>query len=184
MQLPVILVLSWYHRDRGQPQVARGKLAVLILFFLVGGTFWSLDGLSTANPDQPSVLRTAQPSAGRVNAVIAIHPYKSGGVWVFDDPSVGLVREPFVLGADDIIERLVAGLDRPEDGFTLLFSASPFPGYQTVFEWRRSEMGGNWYYSAKAGMEGWLCPALFKYFDSAPPRIYAQFKSSGSPRQP
>jgi hypothetical protein len=23
-------------------------------------------------------------------------------------------------------------------------------------------------------MEGWLCPALFKYFDAAPMRIYAQ----------
>jgi hypothetical protein len=25
-------------------------------------------------------------------------------------------------------------------------------------------------------MEGWLCPALFKYFDAAPPKIYAQFR--------
>ena len=25
-------------------------------------------------------------------------------------------------------------------------------------------------------MEGWLCPALFKYFDQAPERIYAQVK--------
>jgi hypothetical protein len=25
-------------------------------------------------------------------------------------------------------------------------------------------------------MEGWLCPALFKYFDSAPKKIYAQFR--------
>ena len=112
-----------------------------------------------------------------MNAIIAIHPYKTRGLWVFDDPSVGLVQEPFVSGADDIIERMVAGLDHPEDGFTLLFSANPFPGHETMFEWRRSEMGGNWYYSAAADMEGWLCPALFKYFDAAPQRIYAQFKS-------
>ena len=25
-------------------------------------------------------------------------------------------------------------------------------------------------------MEGWLCPALFKYFDAAPAHIYPQFK--------
>ena len=112
-----------------------------------------------------------------MNAIIALHPYKTEGLWVFDDPKVGLVQEPFVSGADDIIEQMVGGLVRPEDGFTLLFSANPFPGHQTTFEWRRSEMGGNWYYNAQLGMEGWLCPALFKYFDAAPQRIYAQFKS-------
>jgi len=112
-----------------------------------------------------------------MNSIIAIHPYKSEGIWVFDDPKVGLVQEAFVSGADDIIERMVVGLDHPEDGFTLLFSASPFPGYQATFEWRRAEFDGNWYYNAQLGTEGWLCPALFKYFDAAPQRIYAQFKS-------
>jgi hypothetical protein len=29
-------------------------------------------------------------------------------------------------------------------------------------------------------MEGWLCPALFKYFDSAPKKIYAQFRSKSA----
>jgi hypothetical protein len=112
-----------------------------------------------------------------VNAIIAIHPYKTEGVWVFDDEKVGLVQEPFVSGADDIIEQMVAGLDHPERGFTLLFSANPFPGHQAIFEWRRSEMGGNWYYNAQLDAEGWLCPALFKYFDAAPQKIYAHFKS-------
>ena len=37
-------------------------------------------------------------------------------------------------------------------------------------------MDGNWYYSADLDAEGWLCPALFKYFDEAPEKIYAQFK--------
>jgi hypothetical protein len=115
--------------------------------------------------------------AATMNAIIAIHPYKAEGVWVFDDPKVGLVQEPFVSGADEIIERMVGGLERPEDGFTLLFSAHPFPGHQATFEWRRSESGGNWYYNAPLDMEGWLCPALFKYFDAPPQRIYAQFKS-------
>jgi hypothetical protein len=110
-----------------------------------------------------------------MNAIIAIHPYKSQGLWVFDDDKVGLVQEPFVSGADEIIERMVAGLDQPERGFTLLFSANPFPGHQAVFDWRRSETSGNWYYSQELDAEGWLCPALFKYFDQAPPKIYAQF---------
>lgn len=111
-----------------------------------------------------------------MNAIIAIHPYKDEGLWVFDDPRAGLVREPFVSGADEIIERMVQGIPGAESGFTLLFSAAPFPGHHSTLEWRRSDMGGNWYYSAELEIEGWLCPALFKYFESAPERIYAQFK--------
>ena len=112
-----------------------------------------------------------------MNALMVIHPYKFGGMWVFDDEKAGLVKEPFVAGTDDIIERMVAGLDRPEEGFTLIFSANPFPGHQAVFERRRPDSGGHWYYSPQLNTEGWLCPAMFKYFDQAPPRIYAQFKS-------
>jgi len=29
-----------------------------------------------------------------MNELIAIHPYKVGGLWVFDDPAVGLRQEP------------------------------------------------------------------------------------------
>ncbi len=112
-----------------------------------------------------------------MNSIIAIHPYKHEGLWVFDDEKAGLVQEPFVSGADTVIDRMVAGIPDAEKGFTLIFSAGPFPGYQAAFERRREEMGGNWYYSADLDMEGWLCPALFKYFDQAPPKIYAQFKA-------
>ncbi|WP_425213991.1 DUF6717 family protein [Tumidithrix helvetica] len=61
--------------------------------------------------------------------------------------------------------------------YYLLFSAQPFPSYQTKFDWRREEYGGNWYYNADLDMEGWLCPALFKYFDEAPKEFYAQCKA-------
>src|SRR6188768_1138906 len=115
-----------------------------------------------------------------MNAITALHPYKSEGLWVCDDATVGLVREPFVSGADEIIERMVQGIPDAARGFTLLFSATPFPGHQAMLEWRRSEMGGNWYYSADLDKEGWLCPALLRYFESAPERIYAQFKPKAS----
>jgi hypothetical protein len=103
-----------------------------------------------------------------MNAMMAIHPYKHEGLWVFDDEKVGLCQEPFV--------SMVRGIPDAESGFTLIFSSSPFPGYQAAFEWRRPDCGGNWYYSPDLDTEGWLCPALFKYFESAPDRIYAQFK--------
>ncbi|MGI8907476.1 MAG: DUF6717 family protein [Candidatus Sumerlaeaceae bacterium] len=36
------------------------------------------------------------------------------------------------------------------------------------------ETGGNWYEWADHQMKGWLCPALFKYFDAAPKTIYVR----------
>ncbi len=106
---------------------------------------------------------------------MTIQPYWSGATWVFDDPQVGLRAEPFVAGVPDMIDRLLerAGLP-PRERFLLIFSAQPFPGHQAELEWVREEDGGNWYRSD--GMEGWLCPALFKYFQSAPARIYCQIR--------
>ena len=112
-----------------------------------------------------------------MNALRVIHPYKYEGIWVFDDEKVGLVQEPFVSGADTVIDRMVEEMPGAEQGFILIFSDHPFPGYQVEFEWRREEHGGNWYYTRALNMEGWLCPALFKYFDAAPPKLYAQFKA-------
>jgi hypothetical protein len=111
-----------------------------------------------------------------VNAIRVIHPYKADGMWVFDDRQVGLVREPFVGGADTIIDRMVDAIPGAADGVTILFSESPFPGFEYEMEWRREEFGGNWYHSARFGLEGWLCPAMFRYFDDAPERIYIQVK--------
>ena len=43
-------------------------------------------------------------------------------------------------------------------------------------EWRREEGGGNIYYSPALEMEGWLCPALFRYFERAPAQIFVQVR--------
>ena len=115
-----------------------------------------------------------------MNSIIAIQRYKAEDMWVFDDPGVGLRQEPFVSGADTIIDHMVRDIPNAENGFTLIFSSQPFPGYQVEFDWRRAELGGNWYFSDQLNMEGWLCPALFKYFDSAPPKIYAQFRAKSA----
>jgi len=111
-----------------------------------------------------------------MNSILVIHPYKSEGMWVFDDARVGLVQEPFVSGADTMIDRMVEGIPNAANGVTILFSALRFPGSQHEFVWRREESGGNWYFSPQFGMEGWLCPALFKYFNAAPEKIFAQVK--------
>ena len=112
-----------------------------------------------------------------MNAINIIAPYKWHGMWVFDDPRVGLVQEPFVAGADTIIDRVVADIPDAEHGFTLIFSTTPFPGHQHRLDWRREESGGNVYYAEQLGLEGWLCPALLKYFTEAPKQLFVQTKS-------
>lgn len=106
-----------------------------------------------------------------------IQPYRSGGTWVFDDEAVGLCREPFVAGVPEMIDELVAGIPDAEDGFRMLFSGSPFPG-ATRYDRQRQDGGGWWYRKhdgeAGRGGEGWLCPALFKYFEEAPGTLYAK----------
>ena len=112
------------------------------------------------------------------NAINVIYPYKWEGLWVFDDEDVGLVKEPFVEGADTAIDRALEmkGLQNPESGFRLMFSAGEFPRYDVRFDWVREGEGGNWYRSEDFDMEGWLCPALLEYFDKAPRHIYARFE--------
>ena len=117
-----------------------------------------------------------------MNAINVISPYRHHGTWVFDDPRVGLVQEPFVAGADTWIDRVVANIPNAEQGFTLIFSSTPFPGHQYRLDWRRSEDGGDWYYSTDLDMEGWLCPALLQYFSEAPKSLYAQIKPKSPAR--
>ena len=112
-----------------------------------------------------------------MNTLMVIYPYKHQGQWVFDDDKVNLVREPFVAGADVIIDRMVKDIPEAERGFRLVFSTVPFPGHDATLERRREEAGGHWYFHSGLNMEGWLCPALFKYFEEAPDHIYAKFEA-------
>lgn len=76
----------------------------------------------------------------------------------------------------DVIDRVVADIPDAKYGFMLIFSSTPFPGHQYRLDWRRAEGGGNWYYSAQVDLEGWLCPALLRYFPVAPKQLYVQTK--------
>jgi hypothetical protein len=106
------------------------------------------------------------------NKIQIIKPYLFACTWVFDDENTGLVREPFVEGADVIIDVMVKDLKNPEMGFSLIFSKDPFPNYQIKFDRENEECGGWWYNSELLNMRGWLCPALFLYFEVAPLNLY------------
>jgi hypothetical protein len=75
-----------------------------------------------------------------MNAINVIAPYKHLGMCVLDDPRVGPNQEPFVAGADAMIDRVVADIPNAEHGFTLIFAATPFPGHQHKLDWVRAEL--------------------------------------------
>jgi hypothetical protein len=120
--------------------------------------------------------RPHAPALGGQTCVRSIMPYRLHGQWVFDDKSVGLQAEAFVCGMSEILDQLLrdSGIDpkKVRNGFRLTYSPIPFPSHVYAIHWSHAEAGGNVYTCPQNGMIGWLCPALYKYFDKAPERIY------------
>ena len=113
------------------------------------------------------------------NAIMVIAPYWYNGTWVFDDPAVNLKREPFVAGVPEMIDVLVKEIPDAKGGFRLLFSAMPFPGHQKKLTWLRGDSGGNYYKLDDPSMEGWICPAMFRYYKTPPPVLYVKAEARG-----
>lgn len=111
------------------------------------------------------------------NSLFVIRPYRWNGMWVFDDPDVGLVREPFVSGIPAIIEEATKHITDAETGFVAIFSEKPFPGVDVELQLTREEYGGHWYRWTKTNQEGWLCPALFRYFERAPGKLFIKVEA-------
>jgi len=118
----------------------------------------------------------------RRNSIYTIQPYMKGGVWMFDDKTVGLKEEPFVSGADDMITTLTnsLGIRSAKGGFVLQFSNKAFPDAQAVLNFAGHETGGTWYSlqlpNQTKPMMGWLCPALNLYFPRSPRKLFVAFK--------
>lgn len=118
------------------------------------------------------------------NVLMVIEPYWWQDTWVFDDESVGLDKEPFVQGVPEMINTLVKDIPNARSGFKLLFSSLPFSGYQIELTQLREEYGGYWYRVKNTSAEGWLCPALFRYFEAAPVVIYIKAEPIRNKYQP
>ena len=119
-------------------------------------------------------LGSPRESPRPANSIMVLMPYRAAGTWVFDDAAVGLKREPFVAGIPEMMDEMVKDIPDADQGFRLLFSTQPFPGYTQKLVWRRGDKSGNWYYSEQYQKEGWLCPGLFKYYREAPKEIYVK----------
>jgi hypothetical protein len=113
----------------------------------------------------------ASPKAN--NALFTIFPYKKGGQWMYDDESVDVYEEPFVAGADDLLDLLSNG----KDECTVIFSSSPFPGHQYKFgKMVKEGDSGTFYYSEEHKMEFWLCSVLNLYYPTSPNELYVKIK--------
>ena len=118
------------------------------------------------------------------NAIHVIHPYKEAGMWVFDDRDKDIVKEPFVSGADEILD-FISGYNMK---CTLLFSNNCFPGNKYRLNKTSNEGQGAWYVLNELAKNdnckditnikhGWLCAVVKYYFEGdIPEEIYVQVK--------
>ena len=100
MGLPVVVVLAWYHGDRGQQRVTASELAALALLCLLGGgAFWIFE-----RGEQSEV---ADGSEGPAAATTTVSVRPSIAVLPFDNRSDRREDEFFVDGIhDDILTQL------------------------------------------------------------------------------
>lgn len=145
-----------------RPKTRWKLLAAIVLLAIVGaaGGWYAAHRSSTISPSS--------------NSILVIAPYWYNGTWVFDDNAVGLKREPFVGGVPEMINVLVKDIPSAKDGFRLTFSANPFPGHQYKLSWLRGDRTGNFYKLDDPPMEGWICPAMFRYYSEAPKTLYVK----------
>jgi len=101
-------------------------------------------------------------------------PYRKYGTWIFDDPDVGLVREPFVLGIPEMIDVMVINIPNAENGFRMCFGLTRPAKVEGVHHVKLMalEEGGGWYRDVSTRMGGWLCPATLNYFPAFPKNLF------------
>jgi hypothetical protein len=144
--------------------------AISVILFGGFGVWWYVShGIGRAGPAS--------------NAIFVVAPYWYQGTWVFDDAAVGLKREPFVAGVPEMIDYMVKDIPDAKNGFRLTFSAKEFPSHQFKLTWLRGDSTGNFYKvelpagddaTSKRTMEGWICPAMFRYYREAPKALYVR----------
>ncbi len=96
------------------------------------------------------------------------------GLWVYDDASFGVKEQPFVFGADLILEKMVAQVEGEGDQLNLVFSSVPFPGSEFCLGFVREETEGFVYRWEEKNLQSWLSPSLRNYFPEPAPKIYLQ----------
>lgn len=116
-----------------------------------------------------------------IRSEVTIHPYLTHGMWVFDDATVGLVKEPLVDGADDLCDRICERWHLiPSRGFSISASAIPFVDGDGELTFICQRNDGYTYICD--GELVWLCGNLLKYFPIPPRTIYFKVAEAAAVR--
>jgi TolB-like protein/Flp pilus assembly protein TadD len=101
--LPIVLVIAWYHGDKGEQRVTRTELAIVTLLFLLGGGFfWRYERAGVAPPSAATPASSGTPSA-----TAAADARPSIAVLPFENRSASKDDAYFVDGIhDDILTQL------------------------------------------------------------------------------
>ena len=105
--LPVVLVLAWFHGDRGERRVTRTELTILTLLFLLGGgIFWRYQHASDSQ--LPAATAAKPASATPLPAAVASPSEKSIAVLPFVDMSAEKNQEYMSDGMAEELLNLLA----------------------------------------------------------------------------
>lgn len=108
------------------------------------------------------------------NSIFRILTRREDGLWVFDDGRFGVVAQPFVFGADLILEKMAAESGVQGERLNAVFAAFPFPGSEHTLKFVREETEGFMYRWEEQNLQGWLSPSLLNYFNEPPDKIFLQ----------
>ncbi len=116
-----------------------------------------------------------------LNTYYHIRPYQSNGLWFFDDPKVGLIKEGLTDGVPEVLVGacLKCGID--PSGFLLRFSPDDLFEFHLKLSGRLRN--GHLYLWLEGDINCWFCPALLRYFNSPPENISFNIRLAQPPTQ-
>jgi TolB-like protein/Flp pilus assembly protein TadD len=76
--LPIVLVIAWYHGDKGEQRVTRTELAIVTLLFLLGGGFfWRYERAGVTPPTAATPAPTSPSATAAARPSIAVLPFEN-----------------------------------------------------------------------------------------------------------
>ncbi|HQR24663.1 MAG TPA: tetratricopeptide repeat protein [Steroidobacteraceae bacterium] len=104
--LPIVLVLAWYHGDRGEQRVTATELAIIALLFLIGGAlFWRYERIASAR--RPATAANVESGIDTTASAVGKAPRNSIAVLPFVNMSQDTANEYF---SDGISEEILNSL--------------------------------------------------------------------------
>ena len=137
----------------------------LCYFEIIPNRFSAITTAVTLNANPKVFVSHATEDKERFVTEFARH-LRSRGVdaWI-DDWEIGL--------GQSLVDKIFEDGIKNADVFVIVLSKN-----SVAKKWVREELDGNVYLWREQNQEGWLCPALLKYFDLAPKNLYVQVKDA------